>query len=149
MRIDDCNWMDVENYLKKDDRLMVILGACEQHGYLSLMTDTKVPVALADAAGQRTGVLVVPPVNFGVSPYFLTYPGTISLSSSTYLEVVSDLKIQPILRRCAEIPRQTNGGVHGDGPLAVDNRADPVHGNPECAPQFVQADANLFEFIPE
>ena len=40
MRIDDCNWMDVENYLKKDDRLMVILGACEQHGYLSLMTDT-------------------------------------------------------------------------------------------------------------
>jgi creatinine amidohydrolase len=91
MRIDDCNWMDVENYLKKDDRLMVILGACEQHGYLSLMTDTKVPVALADAAGQRTGVLVVPPVNFGVSPYFLTYPGTISLSSSTYLEVVSDL----------------------------------------------------------
>jgi creatinine amidohydrolase len=91
MRIDDCNWMDVENYLKKDDRLMVILGACEQHGYLSLMTDTKVPVALADAAGQRTGVLVAPPVNFGVSPYFLTYPGTISLSSGTYLEVVSDL----------------------------------------------------------
>jgi creatinine amidohydrolase len=91
MRIDDCNWMDVENYLKKDDRLIVILGACEQHGYLSLMTDTKVPVALADVASQRSGVLVAPPLNFGVSPYFLTYPGTISLRSSTYLEIVSDL----------------------------------------------------------
>jgi creatinine amidohydrolase len=91
MRIDDCNWMDVENYLKKDDRLMVILGACEQHGYLSLMTDTRVPVALADSASQRSGVLVAPPLNFGVSPYFLTYPGTISLRSSSYLEVVSDV----------------------------------------------------------
>jgi creatinine amidohydrolase len=91
MRIDDCNWMDVENYLKEDDRLMVILGACEQHGYLSLMTDTRVPVALADSASQRSGVLVAPPLNFGVSPYFLTYPGTISLRSSTYLEVVSDV----------------------------------------------------------
>ncbi|HTX79509.1 MAG TPA: creatininase family protein [Longilinea sp.] len=91
MRIDDCNWMDVENYLKKDDRLMLILGACEQHGYLSLMTDTRVPVALADAASQRSGVLVAPPLNFGVSPYFLAYPGTISLRSSTYLEVVSDV----------------------------------------------------------
>jgi hypothetical protein len=33
------------------------------------------------------------------------------------LEVVGDLKIQPILRRCAEVPRQTHSGVHGDGAL--------------------------------
>ena len=36
MRFDDLNWMDVEEYLKSDDRLMIVLGACEQHGYLSL-----------------------------------------------------------------------------------------------------------------
>ena len=91
MRIDDLNWMDVEAYLKHEDRLILILGACEQHGYLSLLTDVKIPMALADAASERTGVLVAPPLNFGVSPYFLTYSGTISLRASTLLSVVEDV----------------------------------------------------------
>lgn len=91
MRIEELNWMDVESYLKSEDRIMLVLGACEQHGYLSLLTDVKIPLALADVASQRTGVLVAPPVNFGVSPYFLTYPGTISLRLSTFLDTVEDI----------------------------------------------------------
>jgi len=91
MRIEDLSWMDVENYLKTDDRLILVLGACEQHGYLSLLTDVKIPLALADAASQQTGVLVAPPLNFGSSPYFLSYPGTFSLRASTLLDVVEDL----------------------------------------------------------
>lgn len=91
MRFDEMNWMDVEAYLRHDDRLMVVLGACEQHGYLSLLTDVRIPMALADAASRRTGVPVAPPLNFGASPYFLAYPGTISLRLSTLLDVVEDL----------------------------------------------------------
>lgn len=91
MRLEELNWMDVEDYLKTDDRIMVILGACEQHAYLSLLTDVKIPMAIADAVSQETGVLVTPPVNFGVSPYFLDYPGTISLRVTTLLDLVEDL----------------------------------------------------------
>jgi creatinine amidohydrolase len=91
MRIEDLNWMDVEAYLKNEDRLMLVLGATEQHGYLSLYTDIRVPMALADAASQQTGVLVAPPLNFGCSPYFLAYPGTFSLRASTLMDVVEDL----------------------------------------------------------
>ncbi len=91
MRIDELNWMDVENYLKRDTRLILIIGACEQHGYLSLMTDIKIPQALADAASQRTEVLCAPSLNFGISPYFGTYPGTISLRLDTFLAVVEDV----------------------------------------------------------
>jgi creatinine amidohydrolase len=91
MRIDDLNWHDVENYLKQDDRLIFVIGACEQHGYLSLLSDVKIPLALADAASQRTGVLVAPPLNFGCSPYFLKYPGTLSLRASTLLDVIEDI----------------------------------------------------------
>jgi creatinine amidohydrolase len=91
MRFDEVNWMDIEAYLKQDDRVIVILGATEQHGYLSLLTDVKIPQALADAASQHTGVLVAPPLNFGVSPYFMAYPGTISLRSGVFLEVVEDI----------------------------------------------------------
>lgn len=91
MRIEDLNWMDVEEYLKRDDRLMIILGACEQHGYLSLLTDSKIPMALADAASQKSGVLVAPPVNFGCSPYFMAYPGTFSVNLDTLRMLVEDI----------------------------------------------------------
>jgi creatinine amidohydrolase len=91
MRFEDLNWMDVEQYLLQDDRVMLVLGATEQHGYLSLLSDVLIPVALANAASQRTNVIVAPPLNFGVSPYFATYPGTISLRVSTLLEVVADV----------------------------------------------------------
>lgn len=91
MRLEELNWMDVEGYLKSETRIMLVLGACEQHGYLSLLTDVMIPMALADVASQRTGVVVAPPLNFGVSPYFLTYPGTISLRLSTFLDTVEDI----------------------------------------------------------
>ena len=36
-------------------------------------------------------MLVAPPLNFGCSPYFLSYPGTFSLRSQTFLDLVEDL----------------------------------------------------------
>lgn len=90
MRFEDLNWMDVESYLVQDDRVMLVLGACEQHGYLSLATDMLIPQALADAASERTGVLVAPPVPYGVSPMYAAYPGTVSLRLQTFLAVVED-----------------------------------------------------------
>jgi len=91
MRIEDLNWMDVEDYLKHDDRLILVIGACEQHGYLSLLSDVRIPLALADAAAQQTGVLMAPAVTFGSSPYFLAYPGTLSLRLSTLMDVTEDI----------------------------------------------------------
>ena len=91
MNFADKNWMQIEEYLETDKRVILVLGACEQHGYLSLLTDTIIPLNLAKAASQKTGVPVAPPINFGCSPYFLDYPGTISLRLRTYLDLVEDI----------------------------------------------------------
>lgn len=91
MRFEDLSWFDIEKYLQVEKRLILVLGACEQHGYLSMLCDSKIPLALADAASEKTGVLVAPVMNFGISPYFMEYPGTLSLRSSTMLDVVEDL----------------------------------------------------------
>ena len=91
MKFEDINWMGMEEYLKTDQRVILVLGACEQHGYLSLLTDVKIPLALAEAASEKSGVVVAPPLNFGCSPYFLDYPGTISLRLHTYLDLVEDI----------------------------------------------------------
>ncbi|MCB2214007.1 creatininase family protein [bacterium] len=91
MHFEDFNWMGIEKYLEKDTRVILVLGACEQHGYLSLLTDVKIPVALAEAASDESGVVIAPTLNFGCSPYFLDFPGTISLRLETYLNVVGDV----------------------------------------------------------
>lgn len=91
MRFEECNWMDIESYLEKEDRVILVFGATEQHGYLSLLTDSKIPLALADAVSNETGVLVAPVLNFGSSPYFLNYPGTISLRITTLLDAAEDV----------------------------------------------------------
>ena len=91
MRFEDCSWFDVEKYLQNENRLLFVLGACEQHGYLSLLSDSKIPQALADAASQKTGVLIAPVVNYGISPYFMDYPGSFSLRVTTLLDLVEDL----------------------------------------------------------
>ncbi|HZD58748.1 MAG TPA: hypothetical protein VE136_18600 [Anaerolineales bacterium] len=44
--MEELNWEGVEKYLGANDRLMLVLGACKQHGYLSLLTDVKIPLAL-------------------------------------------------------------------------------------------------------
>jgi creatinine amidohydrolase len=51
MRLEDLNWMDVEAYLKRDKRMILVLGATEQHGFLSLLSDVKIPLA-AGRCGQ-------------------------------------------------------------------------------------------------
>ena len=91
MRFEELNWFDIEKYLQQDDRLILVIGACEQHGYLSQTTDVLIPQAIADAASQQTGVLVAPSINFGSSAYFLAYPGTLSLRLSTLMDLVEDI----------------------------------------------------------
>ncbi len=91
MRFEDINWFDVQAYLENDDRLILVIGACEQHAYLSLLTDVRIPMTLAEAASQQKNVLIGPPINFGVSPYFLAYPGTLSLRVTTLLDLVEDI----------------------------------------------------------
>lgn len=91
MLLEDMNWMDVERYLERDDRVVVVVGACEQHGYLSLLADIRIPLAVAQQACEREGVLIAPPLPYGISPYFTAYPGTLSLRTETFAAVVREM----------------------------------------------------------
>ncbi len=127
MFFEDLNWMDVENYLQHDDRLILVTGATEQHAYLSLLTDILIPIRLAAAVSHRTNVLVAPPFNFGVSPYFMEYPGTISISQETFgmvlYEIINGL-IQHGFRRILIL----NGHGGNQFPPSVQALSDQVDG---------------------
>ena len=91
MRISDMNWRQVEAYLQQDDRAALPLGSTEQHAYLSLSVDSILAEQVAVEAAEPLGVPVFPVLAYGITPYFLAYPGTVSLRISTYLDVVRDI----------------------------------------------------------
>jgi creatinine amidohydrolase len=91
MRIFDSNWMQIEDYLRHDDRVVVPIGSTEQHGFLSLGTDAILAERVSVEAAQPLGVPVLPVLPFGMAPYFTSYPGSMSLRMSTYIEVLRDV----------------------------------------------------------
>jgi creatinine amidohydrolase len=91
MQIRQANWHQIEAYLEADDRVVVPIGSTEQHGGLSLMTDAILAERVATDAAEPLGVPVLPVIPFGVSTYFLGYPGTISLRVETLVAVVRDV----------------------------------------------------------
>ena len=91
MRISDMNWMQVEDYLRRDDRDVLPLGSTEQHSHLRLTVDCILPERVAVEAAEPLGVPVFPVVSYGVTPYFREYPGTVSLRVETHLRVVGDI----------------------------------------------------------
>jgi creatinine amidohydrolase len=92
VRARDCNWTQVEEYLGRDDRVVLPLGSTEQHGYLSLETDNILAERVSAEAAEPLGVLVLPVVPYGLTPYFaVAYPGSPTLRLETFLAVVRDL----------------------------------------------------------
>src|SRR5438477_1227931 len=91
MRVAEMNWMQVEEYLRRDDRAVLPLGCTEQHAYLSLATDSLLAERVSVEAAEPLGVPVFPALPYGLTPYFMAYPGTLTLRAGTYLELVRDL----------------------------------------------------------
>src|SRR5689334_19804109 len=85
------NWMQVEAYLKQDDRCILPLGSTEQHAYLSLSTDSILAERVSLEAAHPLNIPVFPVLPYGITPSFVAYPGTVSLRMDTYLRVISDI----------------------------------------------------------
>ena len=91
MRIRDRNWMQIEEYLKVDNRAVLPLGCTEQHAYLSLSVDSILSEQVALDAAEPLGIPVFPVMPYGPTASFMAYPGTVSLQLKTYLSLVRDV----------------------------------------------------------
>lgn len=91
MKIAEMNWSQVAAYLKADDRAVLPLGSTEQHAGLSLSVDSILSERVALEAAEPLGVPVFPVLAYGITPYFLAYPGSISLRVETYARLIHDI----------------------------------------------------------
>src|SRR6204780_4324291 len=83
--------MQIEEYLRRDDRVVLPTGSTEQHGSPSLGTAAILPEGVAVEAAEPLGIPVLPALPFGMAPYFAAFPGSMSLRMTTYIEVLRDL----------------------------------------------------------
>lgn len=133
MKISEMNWMQVEAYLKKDDRAILPLGSTEQHAYLSLSVDSILSERVSLEAAEPLGVPVFPVVSYGLTPYFTAYPGSISLRIETYARLVRDILDnlrEQGFRKVLVV--NGHGGNQPAGALAIEYMAD----HPDMAIKF-------------
>jgi len=91
VRISDMNWMQVRDRAAADDRAVLPIGSTEQHAYLSLAVDSILAERVAVEAAEPLSIPVFPVVNYGLTPSFVAYPGTITLRIATLCAVVQDI----------------------------------------------------------
>jgi creatinine amidohydrolase len=133
MKISDTNWQQIAAYLKTDDRAILPLGSTEQHAHLSLSVDSILSEKIAIDAAEPLGIPVFPVVAYGITPYFLAYPGTISLRQETYIRIVRDILDGLRLQGFRKILIVNgHGGNQPAGSLAVEWMAD----NPDTSVKF-------------
>src|SRR4051812_46510250 len=115
--------MQLEAYLREDDRLVLPIGSTEQHAYLSLETDNILAERASVQAAAPLGVPVLPVVPYGVNG-FTAYPGSPTLSASTLVALLSDVVESLIGQGFARIlVVNGHGGNTAPGKAWIEGRA--------------------------
>jgi len=87
--LQDMSWVEVQQYLKNNDMVIIPLGSTEQHGpHLPLGTDFYEALEMSKLISARTGVVVAPVLLAGYSIYHSGFPGTLSLKPETMEQVL-------------------------------------------------------------
>jgi creatinine amidohydrolase len=97
--VSDVSWQTLRRdhiaALPKTTVLLLPIGAVEQHGpHLPLDTDIAGAAAVCERAAQALDeppALVLPPIPWGLSPYWLPFAGTLSLRPETILGLIADI----------------------------------------------------------
>jgi creatinine amidohydrolase len=95
-QMSDMSWPEVQEALKRTDIVLFPVGSIEQHStHLPLNNDIftsfEISKRLAQKLAPEITVLVAPPLPYGLSPHHMDFPGTVSLTTRTFIEVVKEV----------------------------------------------------------
>ncbi len=85
-------WPEVQEYLRENDIVLFPTGSTEQHGrHIAVDNDAFTAYEIARRVAGRTGVLVAPPMPFGYSIHHMKFPGSITLTGRTLVDVYKEV----------------------------------------------------------
>ena len=92
MRLEHSSWLEVQNYFKRSDIVMLPIGSIENHGsHLALGTDMLVPDYIAGEIDKKLDILIMPAMPFGAADLHKTFPGTLSIGVDGLYMVLSKI----------------------------------------------------------
>jgi len=92
MRLDRSTWMQIEEYLRGCDGIILPMGSTEQHGPIGLIgTDAICAEAVSEKAAEIAGALVAPTLAYTPAPFNMAFPGTISITPETFAGFVNQI----------------------------------------------------------
>ena len=84
-------WKEIEEAFSKDPVILIPLGSMEEHGPHSPTGDYLAAVEITRRVAEKTGSYCIPTIPFGYSEYFRGFPGTISMSPHTIVNILEDI----------------------------------------------------------
>lgn len=124
----DVAWPEIQERLNRGAIAILPVGAaCKEHGpHLPMNTDWLQAEWLCDRLVRRFGVVVWPTLGYGHYPAFVDFPGSVSLSSETFLGLAGGI-LDAIARAGARQCLIVNTGISTIPALrtAVAERPDP------------------------
>ena len=82
MYLSHMNYLQVQEYLKHNDTVLIPVGSLENHGlHMPLGTDFLIPDKIAELINQRSEILIAPTVNYGAPDELVGFPGTESIGT--------------------------------------------------------------------
>ncbi len=86
------SWKEIEEILPRNPVLLIPIGTVEQHGqHLPVNADNMVADFVGRRVAQATDAYIIPAINYGYSPLFRDFPGTVSIRPETLTSVVRDV----------------------------------------------------------
>lgn len=90
--LDRLTWQEIAEAVERDPRLLLPVGALEQHGpHLPLGTSTLIAERVADALSERLAILRAPTFSYGVTASAGPFAGTAGLRRKTVHRAVNEL----------------------------------------------------------
>ena len=76
------NYLQVEEYLKTSDAIVIPVGSVENHGlHMPLGTDFLIPDEIARLLDERSPLLIAPTINYGATDDLTGFAGTVSIGT--------------------------------------------------------------------
>lgn len=91
--MEEMSWREIQKALETNDTALVPAGSVEMEGpHLPLAVDSIVALEVARRVAEVTeGTLVAPLINVTYSDWHMGFPGTLTLSMSTLMQVVKEI----------------------------------------------------------
>lgn len=86
------SWVEAQKYFSENDIVILPIGSTEQHGPQNpLGTDHLIAEKIAEKVSEKTGILSMPVIPYGVSRHHKHFPGTIYVSENIFEKYVEEV----------------------------------------------------------